>query len=119
MLASSYRPTQALVAQTQPSLNLADIATVAGRQLGGYGSELGRASLDYDLGSEGAAANLRNQLLQGWFGMLTQSGVQQQQSPITYNNGGSNSDSIDESYLDEIGRASVRARGETLVVAVA
>ena len=104
MLASSYRPTQALVAQTQPSLNLADIATVAGRQLGGYGSELGRASLDYDLGAEGAAANLRNQLLQGLFGMLTQSGQQQQQSPFTINIGGSgastNSDSIQQSYWD-------------------
>ena len=72
MIAGSYRPTEALIAQTQPSLNLADIATVAGRQLGGYGSELGRASLDYDLGAEGAAVNLRNQLLQGLFGMLTQ-----------------------------------------------
>ena len=72
MIAGSYRPTEALIAQTQPSLNLADIATVAGRQLGGYGSELGRAALDYDLGAEGAAVNLRNQLLQGLFGMLTQ-----------------------------------------------
>ena len=87
MLASSYRPSQALIAQMQPSLNLADIATVAGRQLGGYGSELGRASLDYDLGAEGAAVNLRNQLLQGLFGMLTQSG--QQQPPFTINIGGS------------------------------
>lgn len=87
MLASSYRPTQALTAQMQPSLNLADIATVAGRQLGGYGSELGRAALDYDLGSEGAAANLRNQLLQGLFGMLTQSG--QQQPPTVINVGSS------------------------------
>jgi len=87
MLASSYRPTQALTAQMQPSLNLADIATVAGRQLGGYGSELGRASLDYDLGAEGAAANLRNQLLQGLFGMLTQSG--QQQPPTVINVGSS------------------------------
>jgi hypothetical protein len=77
MLASSYRPTQALLAQTQPSLNLADISTVAGRQLGGYGSELGRAMLDYDLGSEAAAANIRNQALQGIFGMLT--GAQNQQ----------------------------------------
>jgi uncharacterized membrane protein YgcG len=89
MLASSYRPSQALLAQTQPSLNLADISTVAGRQLGGYGSELGRASLDYDLGSEGAAVNLRNQLLQGLFGMLTQSGQQQQQPGININFGGS------------------------------
>jgi len=71
MIAGSYRPTEALIAQTQPSLNLADIATVAGRQLGGYGSELGRAMLDYDLGSEAAAANIRNQALQGIFGMLT------------------------------------------------
>ena len=86
MLASSYRPTQALVAQTQPSLNLADIATVAGRQLGGYGSELGRAALDYDLGAEGAAVNLRNQLLQGLFGMLTQAG---QPTPTVINVGGS------------------------------
>jgi len=86
MLASSYRPTQALLAQTQPSLNLADISTVAGRQLGGYGSELGRASLDYDLGAEGAAVNLRNQLLQGLFGMLTQSG--QNPPPTVINVGG-------------------------------
>ena len=71
MIAGSYRPTEALIAQTQPSLNLADIATVAGRQLGGYGSELGRSMLDYDLGSEAAAANIRNQALQGIFGMLT------------------------------------------------
>ena len=77
MIAGSYRPTEALIAQTQPSLNLADIATVAGRQLGGYGSELGRTALDYDLGSEGAAVNLRNQLLQGLFGMLTQQGQPQ------------------------------------------
>ena len=92
MIAGSYRPTEALIAQTQPSLNLADLATVAGRQLGGYGSELGRASLDYDLGAEGAGANLRNQLLQGLFGMLTKSG--QTQPPININltggGGGSN-----------------------------
>ena len=89
MLASSYRPSEALTAQMQPSLNLADIASVAGRQLGGYGSELGRASLDYDLGSEGAAVNLRNQLLQGLFGMLTQSG--QTQPPVNINVGGGSS----------------------------
>ena len=88
MIAGSYRPTEALIAQTQPSLNLADIATVAGRQLGGYGSELGRASLDYDLGAEGAGVNLRNQLLQGLFGMLTQSG---QQQPTVINVGGGSS----------------------------
>jgi hypothetical protein len=91
MIAGSYRPTEALIAQTQPSLNLADIATVAGRQLGGYGSELGRASLDYDLGAEGAAVNLRNQLLQGLFGMLTQSG--QDKPPVTINVGGSGASS--------------------------
>ena len=33
--------------------------------------------LDYDLGSEAAAANIRNQALQGIFGMLT--GAQNQQ----------------------------------------
>ena len=85
MIAGSYRPTEALIAQTQPSLNLADIATVAGRQLGGYGSELGRSMLDYDLGSEGAAANIRNQALQGIFGMLT--GAQNQPPANVFNIG--------------------------------
>ena len=85
MIAGSYRPTEALIAQTQPSLNLADLATVAGRQLGGYGSELGRAMLDYDLGSEGAAANIRNQALQGIFGMLT--GAQNQPPANIFNIG--------------------------------
>ena len=89
MIAGSYRPTEALIAQTQPSLNLADIATVAGRQLGGYGSELGRSMLDYDLGSEAAAANIRNQALQGIFGMLTGAQNQQQDSPFVINVGGS------------------------------
>jgi len=87
MISGSYRPTEALVSQTQPSLNLADIATVAGRQLGGYGSELGRSMLDYDLGSEAAAANIRNQALQGIFGMLTGAQNQQNQGNITTSSG--------------------------------
>lgn len=70
MLASSYRPNEALIAQMQPSLNLADMATVAGRQLGGYARDLGSQELDYSLGAEQMATDLRREQLNSLFGML-------------------------------------------------
>ena len=71
-LDDSYRPTEALLAATQPSINLADIATVAGRQRAGYGTELAKMFLDYDLGNRGAATNIRNQTMEGIFKLLAE-----------------------------------------------
>ncbi len=69
-LAGSYNPQTALLAATQPSLNIADIATTAGRQLGQYGLGLGQSQMAYDLGAQSAAANIRNQTMKGLFDLL-------------------------------------------------
>ena len=54
----------------QPSIDLANISTAARRDLGGQTMNLGQSYLDYDLGTRGAATNLRNQTLQGLFDLL-------------------------------------------------
>ena len=38
--------------------------------MGNYGMNLANTMLNYDLGTRGAAANLRNQTIQGWFELL-------------------------------------------------
>jgi len=69
-LGGSYNPQTALLAAMQPSLNSADMATTAGRQLGGYGMGLGQSQMGYDLGAQSAAANIRNQTMKGLFDLL-------------------------------------------------
>ena len=54
----------------QPSLNIAEMATVAGRQLGGYGRDLATQELNYDLGTEQMSADIKRQALNSIFGML-------------------------------------------------
>tara|TARA_B100001105_G_C22366004_1_gene432653 strand:+ start:22 stop:1242 length:1221 start_codon:yes stop_codon:yes gene_type:complete len=70
LLSGSYRGGQELIKATQPSVNLADIATVAGRQMGGYSRDLGSQYLDYDLATEEQAVELRRQSLKSLFDLL-------------------------------------------------
>ena len=77
-LDASYQPIQELTAAMQPSLNMADIATVAGRQLGGYGRDLATQELDYDLGTEQMSADIQREALNSLFGLLMS-----QQAPTT------------------------------------
>lgn len=69
-LTQSYAPQTALIQAMQPSIDLANISTAARRDLGGQTMNLGQSYLDYDLGTRGAATNLRNQTLQGLFDLL-------------------------------------------------
>ena len=69
-LDASYQPTRELIGAMQPSLNMADMATVAGRQLGGYGRDLATQELDYDLGTEQMSADIQREALNSIFGML-------------------------------------------------
>ena len=69
-LTQSYAPQTALIQAMQPSIDLANISTAARRELGGQTLNLGQSYLDYDLGTRGAAVNLRNQTLQGLFDLL-------------------------------------------------
>lgn len=69
-LDASYQPTRELIAAMQPSLNMSSDATVAGRQLGGYARDLGSQELDYKLGAEQMATDLRREQLNSLFGML-------------------------------------------------
>ena len=69
-LDASYQPTRELTAAMQPSLNMADMATTAGRQLGGYGRELAQSELEYDLGTEQMSADIQREALNSIFGML-------------------------------------------------
>lgn len=69
-LDASYQPTRELIGAMQPSLNMADMATTAGRQLGGYGRDLATQELDYDLGTEQMSADIQREALNSIFGML-------------------------------------------------
>ena len=79
-LTNSYLPQNQLLQTLAPSTQLANISTAAGRSLGNYGMNLGNAMLNYDLGARGTAANLRNQTIQGLFGLLTADKTSQQNS---------------------------------------
>jgi len=70
LLSGSYRGGQELIRATEPSISLADIATVAGRQMGGYSRDLGSQYLDYDLATEEQAVELRRQSLKSLFDLL-------------------------------------------------
>ena len=70
LLRGSYRGGEELIKATQPSINLADIATVAGRQMGGFSRDLGSQYLDYDLATEEQAVELRRQSLKSLFDLL-------------------------------------------------
>tara|TARA_R110000824_G_scaffold201223_1_gene385249 strand:+ start:237 stop:1532 length:1296 start_codon:yes stop_codon:yes gene_type:complete len=69
-LESSYQPGQELVGMMQPSLNLANMATTAGQQLGGYGRDLAGQELTYDLGTEQLSADIQREALNSIFGLL-------------------------------------------------
>lgn len=69
-LAQSYAPQTQLLQSLTPSIQLSDIATAAGRDMGNYGTNLANTMLNYDLGTRGAAAALRNQTMQGLFDLL-------------------------------------------------
>jgi len=69
-LAQSYAPQTQLLQALAPSIQLSDIATAAGRDMGNYGTNLANTMLNYDLGTRGAAAALRNQTMQGLFDLL-------------------------------------------------
>ena len=69
-LDASYQPTRELVAAMQPSLNMSSDATLAGRQLGGYGRDLASQELDYKMGAEQQATDIRREALNSIFGML-------------------------------------------------
>lgn len=70
MIQQSYAPQGMLLQSAQPSLNIADMATTAGRQLGQYGLGMGQTALDYDMQAKGGAVNLRNQTMKGLFDLL-------------------------------------------------
>jgi len=69
-LDASYQPTRELIDAMQPSLNMAEMATVAGRQLGGYGRDLAQSELTYDLGTEQMASDIKREALSSIFGLL-------------------------------------------------
>ena len=93
-LDASYQPTRELIGAMQPSLNMADMATVAGRQLGGYGRDLAQSELDYDLGTEQMSADIQREALNSIFGMLMNE--QTNRGNVAANS----SDSIQRSYYD-------------------
>ena len=63
-------PGEAIIAATQPSQNLANIAGAADRQMGGYGRDLGISALDYDLGAREQASELRREQISSLFDLL-------------------------------------------------
>ena len=69
-LSNSYLPQAQLINAMNPSIQLSDIVTASGRDMGNYGMNLANTMLNYDLGTRGAAANLRNQTMQGLFDLL-------------------------------------------------
>ena len=69
-LESSYQPGSELVGMMQPSLNLANMATTAGQQLGGYSRDLAGQELKYDLGTEQMSADIQREALNSIFGLL-------------------------------------------------
>jgi len=69
-LDASYQPTRELIDAMQPSLNIAEMATVAGRQLGGYGRDLATQELEYDLGTEQMSTDMQREALNSLFGLL-------------------------------------------------
>jgi len=59
MLQDAFLPATTLADLTVPSINAANIADTANRQLAGYQRDLGLGALDYDLATEQDASNLR------------------------------------------------------------
>jgi hypothetical protein len=69
-LKNSYLPQESLVSTTSPALDAASLANVSGRQLGGYGAELGAAALDFDMNAEQLATDLRREALNSLFNLM-------------------------------------------------
>jgi len=59
MLQDAFLPATTLADLTTPGLQASDIATTANRQLAGFERDAGIAALNYDLGTEQSAGNLR------------------------------------------------------------
>jgi len=101
-LTQSYAPQTALIQAMQPSIDLANISTAARRDLGGQTMNLGQSYLDYDLGTRGAATNLRNQTLQGLFDLLiAKEAGDATRDAATTNAGGSGSNNLFQNMLDQ------------------
>ena len=99
-LDASYQPTRELIGAMQPSLNMADMATVAGRQLGGYGRDLAQSELDYDLGTEQMSADIQREALNSIFGMLMNE--QTNRGNVAANSSQGAQDNFLEQYLRSI-----------------
>jgi|TARA_R110000751_G_scaffold3230_2_gene16233 hypothetical protein len=99
-LDASYQPTRELIGAMQPSLNMADMATTAGRQLGGYGRDLATQELDYDLGTEQMSADIQREALNSIFGMLMNE--QTNRGNVAASSSESNQDNFLEQYLRSI-----------------
>ena len=99
-LDASYQPTRELIGAMQPSLNMADMATTAGRQLGGYGRDLATQELDYDLGTEQMSADIQREALNSIFGMLMNE--QTNRGNVAANSSQGAQDNFLEQYLRSI-----------------
>jgi hypothetical protein len=99
-LDASYQPTRELIGAMQPSLNMADMVTTAGRQLGGYGRELAQSELEYDLGTEQMSADIQREALNSIFGMLMNE--QTNRGNVAANSGQDTQDNFLEQYLRSI-----------------
>lgn len=71
-LKDAFAPDEALRLLTNPAIQGSDLANTAGRQLGGVKRDLGTTGLDYDLQTERAAQQTRNQLMSGLFQLLAE-----------------------------------------------
>lgn len=88
LLNAANRPIDSLLATTAPALDAAALANVSGRQLGSFGAELGASSLDYDLGAQQLATDLRREALNSLFGLLIaerQAAAQEQSAATSAN----------------------------------
>lgn len=70
MLQDAFLPSTTLADLTLPGLQAADLAGVANRQLAGYERDAGLAALNYDLGTEQTAGNLRLAQAEGLINLL-------------------------------------------------
>lgn len=71
-LSDAFAPDLALRDLATPAIQGADLASVARRQLGGIERDLAVTGLDYDLQTERAGAQIRQQLMDGLFQLLAE-----------------------------------------------
>lgn len=70
MLQDAFLPSTTLADLALPGLQAADLAGVANRQLAGYERDAGLAALNYDLGTEQTAGNMRLAQAEGLINLL-------------------------------------------------